>query len=209
MNFFHKLRNFLSFQFLDPTKKLILEKLLPESQYNDLMQQQEKSYINDPLGLYTVLKNIQGRKCSCGFLCIEIGTIYGDFDSLKPKNITVPFNEDKNIHMIIKPIIVVNNTMTNQLPPKNDTAKIIDLFDQDDCDELKMNGNQMRFKQINKGIVVKRQNKQRKFYRKVSVADNIYSQDTFRQGLNLIIAQRDRKYTKCKNKFNFNYDYFC
>jgi hypothetical protein len=178
---------------------LIIEKLLPESQYNDLMQQQERSYVNDPLGLYTVLKNIQGRKCSCGFMCIEIGTIYGDFDSLKPKNITVPFNEDKRVHMIIKPIVVVNNTIAPApLPPKNDTAKIIDLFDQDDCDELKMNGNSMRFKQVNHGIVVKRQNIQRKFYRKVSVGENIYSQDTFRQGLNLIIAQRDRRYTKCK-----------
>jgi hypothetical protein len=37
---------------------------------------------------------------------------------------------------------------------------------------------------------------QRKFYRKVAIAEEIYSQDTFKQGLNIIIIQRDNKYTK-------------
>jgi hypothetical protein len=39
---------------------------------------------------------------------------------------------------------------------------------------------------------------QRKFYRKVAIAEQIYTQETFKQGLNLIIIQRDKKYTKCK-----------
>jgi hypothetical protein len=160
------------------------------------MIQQEKSLVNDPLGLYTVLKNIQSKKCSCGFLCIEIGTVYGNFDTLKPKNITVPFNEDKNVHMIIKPILVVNNTSVAPAPAS--TVKMADLFDNEDCDELKMAGTFPRFKQVNKGVVVKHQDIERKFYRKVALGEDVYSQDTFKQGLNLIVVDRDRKYTKSK-----------
>jgi hypothetical protein len=51
-----------------------------------------------------------------------------------------------------------------------------------------------RFKQI----LVKRQDIQRKFYRKVSLGEDIYSKEIFKQGLNVIIVQRDRGYTKCK-----------
>ncbi len=98
--------------------------------------------------------------------------------------------------MIIKPIVVVNNTLPSD-GPKNNSIKIVDLFENDDCDELKLSSNAPRFKQINRGIVVKRQDIQRKFYRKVALGEEVYSQDTFKQGLNLIIAQRDRKYTKC------------
>jgi hypothetical protein len=205
------------FLFLDPTKKLILDKLLSGEEYDDLLRQQEKAKINDPLGLYTVLKNIQDRKCSCGFLCIEIGTIYGDFGTLKPKNVTVPYNEEKSVHLIIKPILVVNNTKSADIP----AAGIIDnkniIFEKDeDCDELKISGNYnsqtsvgviqppsqnynkntppARFKQI----IVKHQIVQRKFYRKVAIGEEIYSKDVFKQGLNVIIVQRDRQYTKCK-----------
>ena len=166
--------------------------------YEDFIHQQEKSEIQDPLGLYTVLKNIQNRKCSCGFLCVEIGVIYGDFDKLKPKNITIPFKEDKNVHLIIKPIVLLNNTSTPSPKPPSPSPKPepinpgqIDLFASEDCDELKLSGNAPRFKEI------ERQNqRQRKFYRKVAVAENIYSQEIFRQGLNLIIIQRDKKYSK-------------
>jgi hypothetical protein len=171
------------------------------------MKQQERSKINDPLGLYTVLKNIQNRKCSCGFLCIELGTIYGDWDKLRPRNITVPFNEEENVHVIIKPIIVMNNTKipspTPSPPDKNSTPIIpIDIFEkEEDCDELKMSGNGLpRFKQFNQGIEVKHQNVQRKFYRKVAIGENIYSQDIFKQGINVIIVQRDRSYTKLFEK---------
>jgi hypothetical protein len=173
---------------------MILDKLLSENDFNDLMIQQEKSNVIDPLGLYTVLKNIQGRKCSCGFLCIEIGTIYGNFDTLKPKNVTIPFHEKENVHMIIKPIVVVNNTQPS-IEPKNNSIKIVDLFENDDCDELKMSSFP-RFKQVGNGVIVKRQDIQRKFYRKVGIGEDVYSQETFKQGLNLLIIQRDRKYTK-------------
>jgi hypothetical protein len=164
--------------------------LLDKYQYDDFINQQEKIAINDPLGLYTVLKNIQNRKCSCGFLCIEIGTIYGDFDKLKPMNITIPFNQQSNVHMIIKPIVIVNNTNPNPNPPGPSPAPIPIPFDED-CDIL--SGNAPRFKERNEAV-----NIQRKFYRKVSVAESIYSQDIFKQGLNVIIIQRDKKYTKRK-----------
>jgi hypothetical protein len=190
---------------------------MPESTFDDLMRQQEKGMIYDPLGLFTVLKNIQNRKCSCGFLCIEIGTIYGDWDLLRPKNITIPFHHKKNVHMIIKPILVINNTKIPDNPPNiTPPINITDLFEEEDCDVLKISGNynptdyhpnnntqnyNMRFKQI----VVKRQNIQRKFYRKVAIADEIYSQDTFKQGLNLIIVQRDKKYSLFKDNYHYWY----
>ena len=186
---------------LDPTKKLILDNLMDKKSYDDLINQQEKSDLIDPLGLFTVLKNIQNRKCSCGFLCIEIGIIYGEFDKLKPKNITIPFKEEKNVHLIIKPIILLNNTSTPSPNPPSPSPKPqpinpgqIDLFASEDCDELKLSGNAPRFKEIEG-------HSQRKFYRKVAVAENIYSQEIFRQGLNLIIIQRDKKYTKRNYKY--------
>ena len=99
--------------------------------------------------------------------------------------------------MIIKPIVLVNNTSTPTPNPPSPSPKPepinpgqIDLFASEDCDELKLSGNAPRFKEIEKQT-------QRKFYRKVAVAENIYSQEIFRQGLNLIIIQRDKKYSKC------------
>ena len=211
-----------------------MERLLPEDQFNDFINQQEKSKEDiDPTGLYNVLKNIQNRKCSCGFLCIEIGAIYGDFSSLIPQNITVPYDINKKVHFVIKPIVVVNNTAvpTPPIPPYNpnnggNSTNFNNIFIQDeDCDDLKLLGvssastttsnsntanfnrfketssmtfnsaegmNQYRMKGVNFNKI------QRKFYRKVAIAEEIYTQDTFKQGLNVIIIQRDRKYTKCK-----------
>jgi hypothetical protein len=182
-----KLIKIVIYNKLDPTKKLIIDNLLDNKQYDDFINQQEKSLINDPLGLYTVLKNIQNRKCSCGFLCIEIGTIYGDFDKLKPKNVTIPYNHQSNVHMIIKPIVIVNSTTPNPNPGPSPAPIPIPI--DDDCDIL--SGNAPRFRERDQPI-------QRKFYRKVSVAEKIYSQDIFKQGLNVIIIQRDKKYSKCK-----------
>ena len=150
------------FLILGPTKKLILNKLMTEREFNQLLVQEEKPLNEDPTGLYTVLKNIEGRKCSCGYLCIEVGAIYGSFEDLKPKNITVRFNEKKTVHMIIKPIILVNTTKVET----KKTPEMIDLFQNDeDCDELKLSGNfgaasQLRFKQ-NSGVVVRNANNQR------------------------------------------------
>jgi hypothetical protein len=94
----------------NPTKKLILDKLMDKKSFNDLMGQEDKTETKDPTGLFNVLKNIQNRACSCGYICIEIGTIYGDFDMLKPKKVVIPTQEEENVHLIIKPIILVNNT---------------------------------------------------------------------------------------------------
>lgn len=97
--------------------------------------------------------------------------------------------------MIIKPIIIVNNTNPNPPPTPAPTpipvppAPIIPIPIDDDCDIL--SGNSPRFKQTPYIEDI-----QRKFYRKVAVAEHIYSRDTFKQGLNVIIIQRDKKYTK-------------
>jgi len=180
---------------------------MTENDFNSLMSQEEKPVNEDPTGLFTVLKNIEGRKCSCGYLCIEIGAIYGDFDSLKPKNITIPIEEKRKVHMIIKPIIIVNSTKEE---PQQKDIPWADLFENDDdCDELKLSGNfqgpsKFRFKQ-HPGIIVKRTNIQRKFYRKVAVGEFVYSKETFKQGLNLIIVDRDKTYTKLyENTFDTN-----
>lgn len=127
--------------------------------------------------------------------------------------------------MIIKPIVVVNNTHS-PIPDKNSTViPMSDLFENEDedCDILKVIDNfeqhstsgliksqsnifnkLPKFKQISKGIEIKKTKMQRKFYRKVAIGEMIYSIDTFKQGLNLIIVQRDKMYTKCKKLFYFN-----
>jgi len=223
------------------------------------MNQQEKPTDEiDPTGLFNVLKNIQNRKCSSGFLCIEIGAIYGDFSQLNPRNITVPFNINRNVHFVIKPIVVVNNTVVkpddkpwsplhpggkpdgpDPKPGPQPPAQEINRTEfnkyfaaDDDCEDLRYlghhheeaysktinppnqssanfnrfketessmsssesesNSQQYRMKDVNFNKI------QRKFYRKVAIAEEIYSQDTFKQGLNMIIIQRDQKYTKRK-----------
>lgn len=184
------------------------------------MKQEKSIKNNDTTGLYNVLKNIQSRKCSDNFLCIELGTIYGDFDSLLPKNITIQTTQVKDVHTIIKPIIITNNTSNNScnpiypVPTNNQSddnyTNSTDLFEQEsDCEDLNMSGNiglarsssQInllnsnfnRFKQIDNNI-----NEMKRFYRKVSVSNEIYSTDIFKQGLNIIILERDIKYSKCK-----------
>ena len=223
------------------------------------MRQQEKPTKEvDPTGLFNVLKNIQNRRCSTGYLCIEIGAIYGDFSQLNPRNITVPFNINRNVHFVIKPIIIVNNTADNRPlipvtpvnpgikpvgpnhPQEINKTELIKYFDaDDDCEELRYFGNSQevsnskkinpgnqssanfnRFKETESSMFSSKSksnsqqyrmkdmnfNKiQRKFYRKVAIAEQVYTQDTFKQGLNLIILQRDKKYTKCKTiKYYFN-----
>lgn len=204
---------------------MILDRLLPQEAFNDFINQQEKpSKDEDPSGLFNVLKNIQNRKCSTGYLCIEIGTIYGDFSQLMPQNITIPYDYNKNVHMVIKPILIVNGTVAPNVPviPVNPiypgNGNMTNLFFQDDdCDDLSILGVKTqatsknidfpRFKSGESSLMVEKQNNmrnvnfnkiQRKFYRKVAISEEVYSQDTFKQGLNLIIIQRDRKYTKRK-----------
>jgi hypothetical protein len=202
----------------NPTKKLILDKLMDESSYNDMMNQDEKNQVDDQTGLFNVLKNIQNKKCSCGFLCIEIGTVYGPFDNLRPKNVTVMTNHKENVQVIIKPVIIVNSTVETPSAPiqPQETPKITNLFDEEDCDILKMSsisgGNtniynrNMRFKQLvdkhSKVLKLKR-----KFYRKVELGNDILATEIFKQGLNVIILSRTKGYKKLfERTFNTNHD---
>jgi len=122
-----------------------------EKTFNDLMNQNEdKKENNDQSGLFNVLKNIQNRKCSCDFLCIEIGRIEGPFDALKPKKIAIMTNHKENVQLIIKPVIVVNNTNTpvpinpiNPIHPNNTDLNLTNLFENEECDVLTIGGNSM------------------------------------------------------------------
>lgn len=133
---------------IDPTKKLILKNLMDQKTFNDLMNQEEeaKKANDDQTGLFNVLKNIQNKKCSCDFLCIEIGTINGPFDALKPKKVAIMTNHKENVQLIIKPVIVVNNTNTyipfGPVIPNNTNPSInfTNLFENEDCDLLTMGG---------------------------------------------------------------------
>lgn len=201
----------------NPTKKLILDKLMDESSFNDMMNQEEKNQVDDQTGLFNVLKNIQNKKCSCGFLCIEIGTVYGPFDNLRPKNVTVLTNHRENVQVIIKPVIIVNSTVeAPQAPIKPEQPDISNLFDEEDCDILKMSSissgstniynRNMRFKQLvdkhSKVLKLKR-----KFYRKVEFGNEILATEIFKQGLNVIILSRTKGYTKLfERTFNTNHD---
>ena len=148
-----------------------------------------------------------------------------------PQNITIPYDYNKNFHMVIKPILIVNGTVAPNVPviPVNPinpgNGNMTNLFFQDDdCDDLSILGVKTqetsknidfpRFKSGESSVMAEKQNKminvnfnkiQRKFYRKVAISEEVYSQDTFKQGLNLIIIQRDKKYTKRKLIF---YNFF-
>jgi hypothetical protein len=205
----------------NPTKKLILGKLMDEGTFNDMMDQDEKNCVDDQTGLFNVLKNIQNKKCSCDQLCIEIGTIYGPFDSLRPKNVTIMTTKDENVHVIIKPVIVVNNTI-ERVPvpvPVNPQPEVIQhnitsLFEDEDCDILKMSvqketslySKNMRFKEL----VTRSKHLQpikRKFYRKVEFGNEILATEIFKQGLNVIILKREKGYSKVfERTFNTNVD---
>lgn len=176
---------------------------------------------------------------------------------MNPRNITVPFNINRNVHFVIKPIVVVNNTVVNpkekpwspltpggKPPGPGPNPNVINMTElnkyfeaDDDCEDLRYFGhhheeaysktvnpplqssnNFNRFKEtestisssqsMSKSQQYRMKNTnfnmiQRKFYRKVAIAEQIYSQDTFKQGLNMIIIQRDIKYTKCKFFFKY------
>ena len=192
---------------------------MSQKTFNQLMEQGEKKD-EEQTGLFKVLKNIQNKKCSCDFLCIEIGTIYGPFDSLRPKNITIMTTKRENVQLIIKPVIVINNTLSNipsvnpiPITPINNTSvNMTNLFMNEDCDLLTMGGqtqnyNQnVRFKQIADGSNFKYEIK-RKFYRKVEYSSEILANDIFKQGLNVIILKREKGFPKIYERtFNTNVD---
>ena len=103
------------------------------------MSQQENPHVFDPLGLYTVLKNIQTRQCSIGYLCIEIGTIYGDFNLLNSKQMTVDSTGKENVHLVIQPIVIQKNIhIKNEQPNKNieQPKKPVIFDDTDECEDF-------------------------------------------------------------------------
>ena len=193
---------------------------MDEKTFNDMMNQEESNKVDDQTGLYNVLKNIQNKKCSCDFLCIEIGTIYGPFDNLKPKNVTIMTNHKENVQLIIEPVIVVISTVEKVPVPVPVPGKIVPqnisgLFENEDCDILKMSStapetnlfNQnARFKQLvdqDKKLAVLK----RKFYRKVEYGNEILATEIFKQGLNVILVERAPGYKKLYERtFNTNVD---
>ncbi len=206
-----------------------------ENTFNDLMNQDEhKKEDSDQTGLFNVLKNIQKRKCSCDFLCIEIGRIEGPFDALKPKKVSIMTNRKENVQLIIKPVIIVNNTNTlipSPILPNNTIPNInlTNLFENEECDVLatggssnsmnfnknnEYNGNyNQRFKQSDELDDDNNQMKKthfeikRKFYRKVEYANDILANDIFKQGLNIILLKREKGYPKTYERtFNTNID---
>ncbi len=91
---------------------MIRKTILNGKSFDDFLNIKENEEIDDPTGLFNVLKGIQQSKCSCGYLCIEIGTIYGDWDSLRARDVEVQTKETEDVNLIIKPVIIVNNIDT-------------------------------------------------------------------------------------------------
>ena len=148
------------------------------------------------------MKSIKQRVCSPCFLCIEIGTIYGDWDSLRPKDVEITTKEYEDVNLILKPIIIVNNIESPNKP--NDTGitgsnftidgervKIIEDEDCGDFDILK-SANMLQIKEKIKPKI------QRKFYRHVQIGNENLSKDIFKQGLNIILLERNKAYSKSK-----------
>jgi len=101
------------------------------------MNQDESVTNNDDGGLYTVMKNIFKRPCSKGYLCIELGSIFGDFNEKIQQKVKI---KKEKIHVIAKPIVIANNIPKpvdekKHHDNKNKTDLII-INDEDDCDEF-------------------------------------------------------------------------
>lgn len=262
-----------------PKKKTVLKK--PDSSlFEDLKTQLDDNSIHDLLKqntdveckpeveetLVNIIKNIELRKCSEGFICIETGIIIGDFMDFKSKNFTYNSTEEKDVEVIIKPILIVNNTKPTPPGTVNNQPPIIE----EDCDDV-LSGNfgiidaavnrakveTHRFKELASSTTVTELKKSQseniskikntqvsitevkfsafksvkevvddfneensnekidlnskitigiRHYRKVSIGTReIYTKHTFKQGLNLLIINRDKKYTKLHEEtFNTN-----
>lgn len=106
------------------TKELIIKNLMSENEFNDLVKQ-GKDYKETPDSkLYNILNKIQNKPCSNGYLCVEIGTITGDFESLKDKKYEVKIKKSENVNLIVKPIVIkpekkIEKKIENQ-PQNND-----------------------------------------------------------------------------------------
>lgn len=122
---------------------------------------------------------------------------------------TVETVEKENIHLIIKPVIIVNSTGGGGSDDggKNITSNNISIdgtkikiFDDGECDDLKISGNypynMLKFKEKVTSQIEAKANIQRKFYRKVQIGEEIYAKEIFKQGLNMILIDRNRKYSK-------------
>ncbi len=186
---------------------------MDQNTFNDLMNQEEevKHANEDQTGLFTVLKNIQNKKCSCDFLCIEIGTINGPFDALRPKKVSIMTNHKENVQLIIKPVIIVNNTNTyipvgpipipvpipipiipnNTLPSFNFT----NLFENDDCDLLTMGGSSISINPNNN-------NNNQRFKQLGTSSDNNYNDNTYNNNQN-----NQNTYFEIKRKFYRKVEY--
>ena len=122
---------------------------------------------------------------------------------------TVETVEKENIHLIIKPVIIVNSTGGGGSDEggKNITSNNISIdgtkikiFDDGECDDLKISGNypynMLKFKEKVTSQIEAKANIQRKFYRKVQIGEEIYAKEIFKQGFNMILIDRNRKYSK-------------
>lgn len=177
------------------TKKLIVNNLMSEKQFDDLLNQKEINEISDKTGLYNVLKNIMTRPCSCGYLCVEVGSIYGDFVESVTKIEKVP--EKVTVETIIKPVLIVRKQKEKQ-PTLSVKQTVVG-----NCDELDITASKplfaernMRFKEVIDSMGDRQTVGKRRYYRRVSIGEVNLSTDVYKEGLNVTIVQRNRKYEK-------------
>jgi len=133
--------------------------------------------------------------------------------------VTVETLEKENVHLIIKPVIIMNSTTSgenggnNSGGDKNNSHNNINntveetkfkLFDEGECEDLKISGNypynMLKFKEKLTSLIEKKPNLQRKFYRKVQVGEELYAKEIFKQGLNMILIERNKRYKKGNKK---------
>ncbi len=96
----------------------------------------------------------------------------------------------------------------NNTPNNNNNITIEEtkfkLFDEGECEDLKISGNypynMLKFKEKITSQIEKKPNLQRKFYRKVQVGEELYAKDIFKQGLNMILIERNKRYKKGNKK---------
>lgn len=184
---------------INPVKGLINEETFKKLiSFESPQNSKENIAISEIISsLFRLLQKIQEKKkCSDNYICAEIGFITGPFD-IREKNKTEPFLPP------VFPNRTENETKKNETP----SQPFIIIDDDEDCDELTMkNGfNPFRFQEINTPQID--YTITNKLYRRIMIGNMIYSQEIFKEGMNMIVVKRNANYDKIyENTFNTGFD---
>lgn len=228
----------------------------------DSLSYNKKTFNDESESFIDIVKRIKNKRCSIGFICIEIGVIIEGFNFVDKKKDNLVYNKLLGLNnkdkITIKPLIIIDQskTMPTIIETKESEINESNSNKENQCDDSFISGVSLdmddnfklsRFKQnqsiafskdnlnlkdtlfnessnyndlneynllteenyylkkINEYIDLKQTNLSPKYYRNVSLGINNLSDNTFDNGINLIIVKRNKQYNKVFEKtYNTN-----